>query len=52
MQNFYENINEQWINFDKYIKGIFAVLSQIFSKTKSMVILDEFMPRDHRIVQK
>jgi hypothetical protein len=24
MQNFYENINEQWINFDKYIKGIFA----------------------------
>jgi putative transposase len=29
-----------------------AVLSQIFSKTKSRVILDELMPRDHRIVQK
>jgi len=29
-----------------------AVLSQIFSKTKSRVILDEFMPRVHRIVQK
>jgi hypothetical protein len=27
-------------------------LSQIFSKTKSRVILDEFMPRVHRIVQK
>lgn len=34
------------------VEALRKVLSQIFSKTKSEVILDEFMPRVRRIVQK
>lgn len=32
MQNFYESLNERWINFDKYIKSIFA--SQVLDADK------------------
>jgi len=39
-------------DFGAILQISLPVLSQIFSKTKSEVILDEFMPRVRRIVQK